>query len=249
MLLKENIAVVTGASRGIGFAVSRLFAMQGAHVIMTGRQITALNLVKAQILDAFPDAQLTVIEMDVTKADSVRDAFQAVFKLTKRLDILVANAGVLDSALIGMVTPKILQHTFETNIFGAIYCAQYASRLMVRNNHGSIINMASIMGTNGSAGQTVYAASKAAVIGATKSLAKELAAQNIRVNAIAPGFIDTDMARTTITKDKYQERLNSIAMQRIGTADEVASVALFLASNLSSYMTGQVIGVDGGMLI
>lgn len=248
MLLQNNIALVTGAAKGIGFAVSHLFAMQGAHVFMTGRNMNALTLAKDKILVSFPEAKVSVIEMDVTNADSVRDAFQQIFKQTKRLDILVSNAGILDDALIGMVTPSQLQHTFETNTFGVIYCAQYASRLMARNKRGSIINLASIIGTNGNIGQTVYAASKSAVIGVTKSLSKELAAQNIRVNAIAPGFIDTDMARS-IGEIKYQERLDSIAMGRIGTADEVARVALFLASDLASYVTGQTIGVDGGMLI
>ncbi|MEJ2793815.1 SDR family NAD(P)-dependent oxidoreductase [Iodobacter sp. LRB] len=248
MLLQNNIALVTGAAKGIGFAVSYLFAMQGAHVFMTGRNMNALTLAKDKILVSFPEAKVSVIEMDVTNADSVRNAFQQIFKQTKRLDILVSNAGILDDALIGMVTPSQLQHTFETNTFGVIYCAQYASRLMARNKRGSIINLASIIGTNGNIGQTVYAASKSAVIGVTKSLSKELAAQNIRVNAIAPGFIDTDMARS-IGESKYQERLDSIAMGRIGSAEEVAQVALFLASDLASYVTGQTIGVDGGMLI
>ncbi len=248
MLLKNNVALITGSSKGIGFAISRLFATEGAHVIMTGRQLNALNSAKDKITQELPQAQISIIEMDVTNPDSVRDAFQNVFKLTKRLDTLVSNAGILDDALIGMVTPLQLQKTFETNTFGVIYCAQYASRLMNRNKQGSIINLASIIGTNGNFGQTVYAASKSAVIGATKSLAKELAMQNIRVNAIAPGFIDTDMARS-ISEEKFQERLNSIAMGRIGSAEEVANVAMFLASDLSSYVTGQVIGVDGGMLI
>lgn len=248
MLLTDNVALITGASRGIGFAVSRLFAGHGAHVIMTSRQMAPLQAAQEKIMAVCPDARITLIQMDVTRTESVRDAFQSLFKLTKRLDTLVANAGILDDALIGMVTPEQIQRTFETNTFGVIYCAQYASRLMARNKQGSIINLASIIGTSGNVGQTVYAASKSAVLGITKSLAKELAGQNIRVNAIAPGFIDTDMARS-IGAVKFQERLASIAMGRIGSPEEVARVALFLASDLSSYVTGQIIGVDGGMLI
>ncbi|MNR10400.1 3-oxoacyl-[acyl-carrier-protein] reductase FabG [compost metagenome] len=129
-----------------------------------------------------------------------------------------------------------------------IYCSQYAARLMQRSGGGSIINFASLMGQVGAAGLCSYAGSKAAVIGITQSLAKELAASQIRVNAIAPGFIDTDMARA-IPEEKFAERVASIAMGRIGTPDEVAKVALFLASDLSSYVTSQVIGVDGGMVI
>src|SRR3569623_1291946 len=141
---------------------------------------------------------------------------------------------------------SMIQEVFETNAYGVIYCAQYASRLMSRSKSGSIINLASIMGVNGNAGQTIYAGSKAAVIGITKSLAKELAPNNIRVNAIAPGFINTSMA-TSLPPEKFQERLASIKMGRIGEPDEVAKVALFLASDLSSYVTGQGFEVDGGM--
>ncbi|MNV57065.1 3-oxoacyl-[acyl-carrier-protein] reductase FabG [compost metagenome] len=162
--------------------------------------------------------------------------------------MLINNAGVLDDALIGMVQQQQIERTFSTNSYSALYCSQYAARLISRSGGGSIINMASIIGKVGNAGQAVYAGSKAAVIGITQSLAKELAVSQIRVNAIAPGFIDTDMARS-LPQAKFDERVASIAMGRIGTPDEVASVALFLASDLSRYVTGQVIGVDGGMLI
>lgn len=160
----------------------------------------------------------------------------------------MANAGVLEDALIGMVATEQINYVFKVNTFGVLYCSQYASRLMARNGGGSIILVSSIIGTNGNTGQAVYGGSKAAVIGITKSLSKELANQNIRVNAIAPGFIDTDMARS-LSEEKFKERITSIKMGRIGQPEEVANVALFLASDLSSYVTGQIIGVDGGMLI
>src|SRR5690606_9501517 len=134
--------------------------------------------------------------------------FRALFQRTRRLDVLVCNAGVLDDALIGMVTEKQIHDVFGTNTFGVLYCAQYASRLMARGQGGSIINLSSIMGVRGNAGQAVYAGSKAAVIGITASLAKELAPQNIRVNAIAPGFIDTDMTRS-LEPDKFAERTSA----------------------------------------
>ncbi|MGZ5780843.1 MAG: SDR family NAD(P)-dependent oxidoreductase [Burkholderiaceae bacterium] len=248
MLLKNRVALITGAARGIGFATAKVFAEHGAHVFITGRSFSALNDANTQLMAAVPDAQISTLELDVTNPDSVRDAFQALFKLTKKLDILVANAGVLDDALIGMVTKSQMEHTFTTNTFGVLYCAQYASRLMGRNKSGSIINMTSIMGTNGNVGQAVYAGSKAAVVGITKSLSKELAPLNIRVNAIAPGVIDTDMV-STLAPEKLAERIDSIKMGRIGRPEEVANAALFLASDLSTYVTGQVIGVDGGMLI
>lgn len=248
MLLQGKIALVTGASRGIGFATAKLFAQEGAHVFISGRSIEALNEAQLGITSSVSGAHISTLVLDVTEPDSVRDAFQSLFKQTRRLDILVSNAGVLDDALISMVTKSQIDHVFAVNTFGVLYCAQYASRLMARNKYGSIINLSSIIGSNGNVGQTVYAGSKAAVIGITKSLSKELAPLNIRVNAIAPGFIDTDMARS-IAPDKFSERVASVKMGRIGTPEEVANVALFLASDLSSYVTGQVIGVDGGMLI
>jgi 3-oxoacyl-[acyl-carrier protein] reductase len=207
-------------------------------------RLTLVPAVRAQV----PDADVKSILCDVSDAHSVRDAFQIMFRLHKRLDILVSNAGVLDDALIGMVTPEQIERTFGVNTYGVLYCAQYASRLIARSGGGAIINISSIIGASGNIGQAVYGGSKAAVIGITKSLAKELAAQNIRVNAIAPGFIETDMAKS-IGAEKYRERLDSIKMKRIGLPSEVAKVVLFLASDLSSYVTGQVIGVDGGMLI
>jgi 3-oxoacyl-[acyl-carrier protein] reductase len=248
MLLKDQVALVTGATRGIGLAVVRSFLKQGAHVFATGRQLDPLEDLQRVLQDEGHPGSLSILLLDVSDPNSVRDAFQQVFKQSRRLDVLVANAGVLDDALIAMVTPDQVQRTFEVNTFGVLYCAQYASRLMARHQHGSIVCITSIIGTNGNTGQAVYGGSKAAVIGITKSLAKELADKNIRVNAIAPGFIDTDMARS-LTPEKFAERTASINMGRIGRAEEVADVALFLASNMSSYVTGQVIGVDGGMQI
>lgn len=247
-LLTGKIVFITGASRGIGFASAKLFAEAGATVYMGGRRVDDLENAIEQIKSILPDAVLVPVLCDVADETSVKAAFQTIFREAKRLDVLVANAGILEDALIGMVTIQQIERVFSTNTFGVIYCSQYASRLMARHKCGSIILMSSIIGVNGNVGQTVYGASKAAVIGVTKSLAKELAPQNIRVNAIAPGFIDTEMARS-IPKEKYEERLASIKMGRIGKPEEIAKVALFLASDLSSYVTGQIIGVDGGMLI
>ena len=238
-MLEEKVCIVTGASRGIGRAIAENFAEQGAKVYA---------LCRNEPKDSFVDRNIQVIKADVRNPQSMKQVVQLAYKESKRLDVFINNAGVLQGSLIGMVTQNQINDTFETNVYGTIYGCQLATRLMARGDGGSIVNISSIMGSNGSTGQAVYGGSKAAVIGITKSLAKELAPQAIRVNAITPGFIDTEMAQS-LTPDKFQERLDSVAMGKIGSTRDVANVALFLSSDLSSYVTGQIIGVDGGMLI
>ncbi|MGI9274209.1 MAG: SDR family NAD(P)-dependent oxidoreductase [Endozoicomonas sp.] len=246
MLLDKKKAIVTGGAKGIGLATSNLLAENGATVFINGRDAGAIDKAVSMISGRGLSAQ--ALPFDVSDPDSVKQGFQAFFKQSKKLDIMVNNAGVLDDALIGMVTQSQIDRTFAINTYGVLYCSQYASRLMTRAGQGSIINLTSIIGTNGNQGQAVYGGSKAAVIGITRSLAKELAVNGIRVNAIAPGFIDTPMARS-IPEEKFAERMGSIAMKKIGLPEDVAGTVLYLASDLSTYVTGQVIGVDGGMLI
>lgn len=243
---EKKVALVTGATRGIGKAIARTLGQQGVHVILNGQNADNLSKTVDELLQE--DISCEGMSFDVGSSQEVSLAFKAIFKTHKRLDILVNNAGVLDDALVAMISSEQIERTYRTNVFGAIYCSQYAARLMTKNKSGSIVNISSIIGTNGNEGQVVYGGSKAALIGMTKSLAKELASQNIRVNAVAPGFIDTDMARS-IPEEMFQQRMNSIKMQRIGTAQDIANTVLFLCSDLSTYVTGQVIGVDGGMLI
>lgn len=246
-MLKDKIVFISGSSRGIGKSIAEIFAKYNATLIINGRNKVKLEEVAQNIIDLYKVNVFTSV-FDVSCYEQVKIAFKDIYKVYRKIDVLINNAGILDDALIGMVTHKQILKTFETNTFSTLYLSQYASRFMMKNKTGSIINISSIIGTNGNSGQVVYAGSKAAVNGITKSLAKELAQYNIRVNAIAPGFIDTDMTKQ-LPKDKYKERLESIKIGRIGTSEDIANTALFLASDLSSYVTGQIIGVDGGMLI
>ncbi len=246
-MLSGKIALITGATRGIGKAIAEVFAKNGASLILNARDIDKAKKVANEIEEKY-SVTVDIVLFDVSNYDEVKDGFKQIFKLTKKLDIVVNNAGILKSSLIAMVTDDVIKETYQTNVYALYYVSQYASRMMSKQKNGSIINLTSIMGINGAEGQAVYGGSKSAVIGITKSLSKELAPQNIRVNAIAPGFIDTDMIRS-LPKDKYQERIDSIKMGRVGKPEDIANTVLFLASDLSSYVTGQVIGVDGGMLI
>ncbi|MED1745813.1 SDR family NAD(P)-dependent oxidoreductase [Brevibacillus borstelensis] len=246
-LLHDKVILVTGASKGIGRQIAATFATNGSHLVINGRNEESLTMLQQELMERY-SVQVMVAPYDVRDKDKMKETFTRIKATFGRLDGLVNNAGVLRDRLLGMIDESLIQDTFATNLSAQIYHMQFASRFMIRQKSGSIVNLSSIMGRDGAEGQVVYGASKAGVIGATKSAAKELAPYNIRVNAIAPGFIDTEMARS-IPENKFAERIESIKMKRIGTPEDVANTALYLCSDLSSYVTGQVIGVDGGMTI
>lgn len=246
--LTDRVAVVTGSTRGIGWATARLLASQGATVVLTGSTQSALLEQRQEQLRTEFGVTVEAMACDVGEPTAVRDLYAEVFKRHKRLDILVNNAGVLHDALLGMVSVASAARTFRVNVDGVLFNMQYASRMMARQRSGAIVNVSSIIGQFGNAGQTIYGGSKAAVIGMTLSAAKELAPLGVRVNAVAPGFIETDMIKS-LPPQKYRERQGSIKMGRIGTPEDVGKAILFLVSDLSSYVTGQVLGVNGGMLI
>jgi 3-oxoacyl-[acyl-carrier protein] reductase len=246
--LSGRVAYVTGSTRGIGNAIARLFASHGAAVVVNGRQSAAAIAALAEELTAEAGTPCIGIHADQRDPEAIKQAYARIYSAYGRLDVLVNNAGILEDALLGMIPESSIGDTFEVNSIALIRNMQIATRLMRRGRTGSIINMSSIMGIHGNPGEVAYAASKAAVIGMTKAAAKELAPTGIRVNAIAPGFIDTDLTRS-IPRAAFEQRLASIGMGRIGRPEDVANVALFLASDAASYVTGQVIGVDGSMVV
>ncbi len=246
--IEDGCAIVTGGSRGIGLAVAEKLATAGMNLILVGRsEQTALQKVAEEIASRH-DRRVLTVSGDVGKPETAQKAARLAFSEFRRLDALVNNAGILDDALIGMISEDSIDTTLSTNIKGVINFTQSSARLMERGGGGSIVNVSSIIGRFGNTGQIVYGASKAAVIGATLSAAKELASRQIRVNAVAPGYIATDMIKN-IDKETDQQRRDSIGMGRIGQPGDVANAVLFLVSDLSSYVTGQVLGVDGAMLV
>lgn len=247
-MLSGKSALITGASRGIGSAIAELFAQHGCNLILTTKSNSALLQELATRLEKTYSVTVHHYTCDVGNYEEVKKFHQDLQKQKIPIDILVNNAGIMKDAVIGMVANEDIEATFRTNVYGSIYNAQFAVKQMIRQRKGSIINMSSILAVQGSPGQSIYSASKAAVIGFTKSLGKELGGLNIRVNAIAPGFIETDLLKH-YPEDILQRSKESIRMKRFGTPLDVAKVAFFLASDLSDYMTGQVLGVDGGMVV
>jgi 3-oxoacyl-[acyl-carrier protein] reductase len=247
--LDGRVAVVTGASRGIGLAIASLLADHGAHVVLSSRSDVDKLHELAVGLSACAGRRCLGVQADVRQRSQVAQLYQTVFKQFKRLDILVNNAGILGDGLLGMIPESTIQDTLATNVEGAIHNLQAAAHLMRRSSEdGAVVNVSSIIGNRGNVGQSVYGASKAALIGLTLSAAKELAPYRVRVNAVCPGYIDTDMI-AHLPPEIHEQRLSGIAMGRIGKPVDVANVVLFLVSDLSAYVTGQVIGVDGGMVI
>lgn len=246
-MLSGKVVWITGASRGIGQAIALACAKEGAQTVLVARAQSHLAETSRLIVEG-GYTEPVLMDYDIADLKATGTALGTVHQRLGRIDALVNNAGVMRDALLGMITGEQIQETFAVNVYAAIYHMQYASRLMARHNGGSIVNISSIMGQVGNAGQVVYSASKAALLGATLSAAKELAPKNIRVNAIAPGFVDTDLIRQ-LSPEKYQARLDEIGMKRCGTPAEIANAVLFLVSGLSEYMTGQVLRIDGGMRV
>lgn len=243
-MFKDRVAVVTGASRGIGRAIALHFAGQGAKLVLSARNAAALDELAKEIQSAGGEA--LAVAGDVAIAADVERLFSEADKMFGRVDILVNNAGITRDGLLMRMKEEDWDAVMNTNLKGAFLCSRSAAKIMGKQRYGRIINISSVVAEMGNAGQANYCASKAGMIGLTKSSAREMSKRNVTVNAVTPGFIVTDM--TAGLSEKVREELQSqIPLGRLGEAEDIAHAVAFLASEAAGYVTGQVLGVNGGM--
>lgn len=242
--MEIRTALITGASRGIGKAIALRLARAGLNIVATSRQIEADEAVRGEIAQVAPRALF--VNVDLASPDSIRGAFARALQEFDRIDVLVNNAGITRDGLALRMKPEDWQSVLAVNLNGAFYAIQQVLPGMVRQRWGRIINITSVVGQMGNAGQANYASAKAGLIGLTKALARELASRNITVNAVAPGFIETDMT-AGLPQEVKARMLGAIALGRFGKPEDVAAAVAFLASEEAGYITGHVLDVNGGM--
>ncbi len=243
-MVKDRVALITGASRGIGRSISLALAAQGAKIVAVDLDLAATEAFVAELKASGTEA--IAVQGNVTKADDVDQMVAAAKDAFDRIDILVNNAGITKDALLLRMKDEDWDAVLTVNLKGAFLCTKAVAKIMTKQRSGRIINIASVVGQMGNAGQANYCASKAGLMGLTKSNARELAKRNVTVNAVAPGFIATDMT-DALPEEKRQELAAQIPLERLGSADDIANAVLFLASDTSGYITGQVLAVNGGM--
>ena len=242
-LLKNKVCIITGSGAGIGKATAKLFAEEGA--VVYALDIKGLEWVG---LDPEGNENIHPIELDICDFGAVKNVVMTIKKEHGRIDVLANIAGLISYEMMPMIDYEKFRKMLDVNVVALVYLMSLVSRVMTRQQSGSIINMASMVGEKGSKGQLSYAATKGAVIAATKSAAKELAENHIRVNAIAPGMVGSERFKAVL-EEKFAQKINDVPFGRLAEPEEVASLCLFLASDQSSYLTGQIIGIDGGAII
>ena len=246
-MVKDKNAIVTGGTRGIGREIARTLAQNGSNIAINYRKYNEEVESLIEELKSF-GVKVVACKCDVSNEEEVINFIKEVKDKFESIDILVNNAGITKDGLIIRMSEKDFDDVIDVNLKGTFNTTKAVSSIMVKQRYGKIINISSVVGVAGNAGQCNYAASKAGVIGFSKSVARELAARNINVNVIAPGYINTDM--TSVLPDRVKEEvIKTIPMKKIGEPKEIANLVLFLSSNLSNYITGQVINVDGGMVM
>jgi 3-oxoacyl-[acyl-carrier protein] reductase len=246
MILKNKNAVITGCLQGIGKSTLEQFALNGANIWACALEFDSEFEAFCKKLSIENNVWIKPIYFDLLNQDQIKAAVKNISGDKMPIDILVNIAGMTKDAITHMVTMEQIKLIFEINFFSQIYLTQFITKIMVRQGYGSVINTSSISAIDGSYGQLSYSSSKAALIGATKTLSKELASKGVRVNAIAPGVIATDMNKI-VPENIIADNISKMKIKRLGEADEVAKTILFLASDLSNYITGQIIRIDGGI--
>ena len=246
MILKNKNAIITGCIQGIGKATLEEFAINGANIWACALEYNEDFEAYCQKLSYENNIWVKPVYFNLLNQDEIKVSLKKIASDKLPIDILVNIAGMTKDAITHMVTMDQMKLIFEINFFSQIYLTQFVTKLMIRQGYGSVVNTSSISAIDGSYGQLSYSSSKAALIGATKTLSKELASKGVRVNAIAPGVISTDMNKI-VPDSIIQENIKKMKIKRLGKADEVAKTILFLASDLSNYITGQIIRIDGGI--
>jgi 3-oxoacyl-[acyl-carrier protein] reductase len=245
MNFKDKVVVITGGTRGIGLAITTHFAQQGARLAVIGTRAASVDPIVQQFS---ADHDIKGYALDVSNRDATDETFKKILTDFGKIDILVNNAGITRDTLLMRMKEEDWDSVIDINLKGTFNCIKAVSRAMMKARYGRIINISSIVGLTGNAGQANYSASKAGLLGLTKSVAKELASRNITVNAVAPGYIATEMTNA-ISDEAKEAFIKNIPLAREGQGEDVASLIAFLASDGASYITGQTVNVDGGLVM